>query len=98
MKKILSKIFFLLLFTSAFSFGSTAQIVVRVRPVAVVRVRPVAPSRRHVWVSNEYAYRNNRYETIDGYWALPPRGRTVWIDGRWRHRRGGWVWVKGHWR
>ncbi|MBS1496504.1 MAG: hypothetical protein JSU03_02455 [Bacteroidetes bacterium] len=98
MKKNFLKAMLLIFFSAGFALAGNAQVFVKVRPVAVVKVRPVAPSARHIWVADEYVYRNNRYEVVPGYWAVPPSGRAVWVQGHWKHKRRGWFWIPGHWR
>ncbi|MGC4101791.1 hypothetical protein [Ferruginibacter sp.] len=99
MKKYFGKMMLLLLVGFASITAADAQIVVKVRPgPPVVRARPVAPSPKHVWVGGNYVWRGGKYEYTEGYWAVPPRARAVWVEGHWQHRRGGWVWVPGHWR
>jgi WXXGXW repeat (2 copies) len=71
---------------------------VKVEPAAPRMVRPAPPSRRHIWVENEWAWRNGAYVNVPGYWALPPRPRSLWIPGHWVHERRGAYWIPGHWR
>jgi hypothetical protein len=98
MKKIL-RILMLFSVLSLFAVAdSHAQVVVRARLSAPVIVRPVRPSRRHVWVNDEWVVSGGTYVRRPGYWALPPREGGVWVAGHWRHRRGGYVWIPGHWR
>jgi hypothetical protein len=102
MKKI-ARILFLsgviFLFTA---LAATAQdIVVRKAmrpPVSMLGTRPVAPSRKHVWIGEEWAPRGTSYTWKGGYWALPPHPHATWVTGHWRHVRRGYVWVPGHWR
>jgi hypothetical protein len=71
---------------------------VSVQPVAPVVVRPVAPSPRHVWVEDEWAWRAGVYVRVPGYWMVPPRGHARWVAGHWVHEPGhGHYWVPGHW-
>jgi YXWGXW repeat-containing protein len=99
MKKYLSKIIALFFVALAFSFSASAQLIVKVRPSFVVRERPIAPSPRHVWVGDEWAWRNGNYVHVDGYWAEPGAGYSEWVPGHWRgNDRRGWRWVPGHWR
>ncbi|MEI9958849.1 MAG: hypothetical protein WDM90_21630 [Ferruginibacter sp.] len=89
MKKIFVKMMMMFAIAISFSAVADAQFVIKVRPHApVVHVRPAAPSPRHVWVSGDYVWRNGNYFYQEGYWAAPPRGRRVWVDGHWNHRRG----------
>ena len=99
MKKYLSKITALLIFSIAVTFAASAQFVIKVRPAApVMRTRPISPGPRHIWVNGEYVWRGGQYVYTDGYWSVPPPRHSRWIEGRWKHRRGGWVWIPGHWR
>lgn len=95
MKKIIS----LSIIAFFIGFAANAQFVVRVRPAApVVRVRSACPSPKHVWVGGNYNWSGGQYVYTDGYWAVPPAGGRVWVDGHWKQKRRGWVWVPGHWR
>ena len=99
MQKLITKPFLLFAVICSFSFAANAQIIVKVRPAAPVIVRPLAPSPRHVWVDGDWAWRGNRYEYVNGYWAVPARQGIVWVPGHWKQTmRRGWVWKKGHWR
>jgi hypothetical protein len=77
---------------------ASAQVYVTVRPTYAPVVRPVAPSPRHVWVEEDWAYRGGRYVAVGGHWVAPPRPGAVWIPGRWVQERRGWRWIPGHWR
>jgi hypothetical protein len=96
MKKYINRIVIAAVLVVGFSFASSAQIVVRVRPSAPVVVRPVAPSPRHVWIDGGWEARRGRYVHVDGYWAAPRRGRH-YVQGYWAPRRHGYVWVPGYW-
>jgi hypothetical protein len=96
MKKYISRFLLAAVLVLGFSYASSAQVIVKVRPAAPVVVRPVAPSPRHVWIEGGWLARNGRYVHSDGYWAVPPRGRH-WAAGYWAPRRQGYVWVPGHW-
>jgi YXWGXW repeat-containing protein len=100
MKKHLSKFMALFFVALALSFGASAQLIVKIRPsYTVVRTRPIAPSPRHVWVEDEWVWRNGNYEHVDGYWAEPAPGFHEWVPGHWRgNDRRGWRWIPGHWR
>lgn len=83
----------------SFSTAADAQFVVKIRPeIPVIAVRPMAPSPRHVWVDGEWAWRNGRYEYVNGYWVEPPIRGNRWIPGHWKNTRRGWNWIPGHWR
>ena len=83
----------------AISFSASAQIYVKVRPVAPVVVRTAAPSAAHIWIGEEWEPRGGTYAYVGGHWAAPPHPGWIWVPGHWkRHDRRGEVWVRGHWR
>lgn len=98
MKKIFNRIVVLLVLAMAVSFTASAQISVTIRPTHPVIVRTVAPSRAHVWVDEDWAWRDGKYVATGGYWAAPPYPAARWVPGHWARRRGGWYWIPGHWR
>lgn len=99
MKKQLFKIGILSAIVLAISFTASAQVYVRIRPVAPVIVRTAAPSPRHVWVDEEWEERNGQYVYVGGHWAAPPHPGYAWVPGHWRrYGRRGERWVPGHWR
>lgn len=95
----LSKLALALAFSLAFALNSTAQVEfsVRVRPPAPVIVRPAPPSPRHVWVNEDWEWRDGRYIFVGGHWIAPERAGAIWRPGHWARRPSGWVWVPGHW-
>ena len=100
MKKYVLAVVILLGVFTGISQSTQAQVhfYVNVRPTAPVIVRPAPPSPRHIWVEDEWTYRNGAYVRVPGYWAAPPRGRRAWVAGHWEHERRGHYWVAGHWR
>lgn len=96
MKKLINRIILATVLVVGFSFATSAQVIVKVRPEAPVVVRPPAPSPRHIWIDGGWVVRGGRYVHKNGYWAAPRRGRH-WVDGYWAPRRHGYVWVSGHW-
>lgn len=96
MKKYVNRFILAAALVVGFSFASSAQVIVKVRPVAPVVVRPAAPSPRHVWIDGGWEVRNGRYVHVNGYWTMPHRGRH-WVAGYWAPRRHGYVWVPGYW-
>ena len=82
---------------AAGSFSASAQIYVSVRPTWHEVVRPAAPSPRHVWIGEEWEYRNGAYVATGGHWAMPPHPGWIWVGGHWIHDRRGHQWVAGHW-
>jgi WXXGXW repeat (2 copies) len=98
MKKYLSRAVMLSVLVLAVSFTASAQIYVKIRPVAPVIVRSAPPSPRHVWIDEEWEPRGGQYVYVGGHWASPPHRGWIWVPGHWnREGRGEW-WVKGHWR
>jgi hypothetical protein len=61
MKKYINRIIIAAVLVVGFSFASSAQLVVRVRPAAPVVVRPMAPSHHHVWIDGGWEVRRGRY-------------------------------------
>ena len=98
-KKVLKLAFLLALVIGAGSFTNTvsAQVYVSVRPVWHPIVRPVAPSPRHVWIDEEWAWRGGAYVAVGGYWAEPPHPGWIWYPGHWYHGGRGHRWYAGHW-
>jgi hypothetical protein len=87
-----------ILFISVFLVSHAQTYYVKVQPVAPVVVRPVAPTPHHIWVADEWTWRQGAYVHVSGYWALPPRGHVRWIPGHWKYVSGhGHYWVPGHW-
>ena len=81
------------------SSSASAQVYVTVRPTfAGPAARPVAPSRDHVWVDEDWEYRDGRYVAVGGHWIMPPHRGWIWVPGRWAHTRRGWQWMPGRWR
>lgn len=94
-----NKILIAMLVLGSVTTAADAQIIIKVRPAVPRVVRIAAPSPRHVWIDEDWAWRNNNYVYTGGYWAVPPSGYAVWIPGHWKEtRRRGWVWKPGHWQ
>jgi hypothetical protein len=96
MKKYINRIIIAAVLVVGFSFASSAQLIVKVRPTAPVAVRPMAPSRQHVWVEGGWEQRRGRYVHVDGYWSKP-RHHRHYVQGYWAPRRNGYTWVPGYW-
>jgi hypothetical protein len=66
---------------------------------AVERNHPPRPSGRHIWVAEEWTWRNGAYVYVPGYWSLPPRAGGYWVKGHWYKRPNapGYKWIPGHW-
>ena len=97
--KILNKTFFVLAIALSGSiYSASAQIYVTVHPNRPTYVRTEAPSRRHVWIDEDWQERNGKYEWSGGHWAEPPQEGFRYKEGHWEHTNHGDRWVPGHWR
>jgi hypothetical protein len=94
-QKIIGVLFIVMM---SLSYSANAQFVVHVRPARPHYVRVVAPSPRHVWIDEDWEWRNGAYVFVGGHWVEPPRKGGIWVTGHWRRRPNGWTWVPGHWR
>jgi len=90
--------FLVIVLVAAGAMSASAQVYVTVRPEFHRVVRPAAPSRTHVWIDEDWAYRNGHYEAVGGHWSAPPHPGWVWVPGRWSHARRGYQWIPGRWR
>jgi len=100
MKKYLLSIVVLVAITLGFSQSANAQErnYVKVRPSISLTVRPARPSRAHIWIGDEWAWRGGAYVHVGGHWDVPPPHHKVWVAGYWKQVRGhGHYWVAGHW-
>jgi hypothetical protein len=77
--------------------SSSAQIYVKVRPVAPVVVQTSRPSPNHVWVGEEWREDHGNYRYVGGHWDVPPHPGERWIPGHWAREGRGEFWVGGHW-
>ena len=99
MQKILARTAILSVITLAVAFSASAQVYVKIRPVAPVIVRTAAPSPSHVWIGEEWESRGGQYVYVGGHWAAPPHPGWAWVPGHWKHHdRRGEVWIRGHWK
>ncbi len=98
MKKLVAGVSICFLASINFFLQSCSRAVVVEKPVvAAAKAYPPKPSPRHIWVGDNWVWRNGRYLHVNGYWALPPR-HHYWVEGYWKHKHKGWVWVPGYWR
>ena len=79
------------------TYTASAQIYVKIRPVAPVVVQTERPGRTHVWIGEEWREEGNGYVYIGGHWELPPHPGERWIPGHWSHEGRGDYWIRGHW-
>jgi len=81
----------------AFTNSASAQVYVSVHPVWHPIVRTVAPSPRHVWIDEDWEWRDGAYVAVGGRWVEPPHPGWIWYPGHWRHGDRGHRWYPGHW-
>ena len=99
MKKSLLKLLLLFAILFTVSFSASAQIYVKIRPVAPVIVRPVQPGHDHVWIDEEWEPNGGTYRYAGGHWEAPPHPGYIWRSGHWRrHSHDGEEWIRGSWR
>lgn len=99
MKKNLLRLVLLFVVVFVVSEYASAQVYVRIRPVAPVVVRTAQPSHDHVWIDEEWEPNGGEYRYTGGHWALPPHPGYHWKRGHWRHHgNDGERWVGGSWR
>lgn len=79
------------------SSSASAQVYVSVRPEWHAVVRPAPPSPRHVWIDEDWAWRDGHYVSVGGRWAEPPHPGWVWVGGHWGHGPRGDRWYGGRW-
>jgi hypothetical protein len=77
------------------------------RPIAVVPaypmppgpdVAPPPPSPDTVWVPGYYEWNGVQYVWVGGYWAVPPPGFHVFVQGGWVLSGGGYFYRRPYWR
>ena len=66
-------------------------------PPMVNEVIVTAPSPRHVWVPGYYSYNSGSYVFVNGYYSVPPRGRTAYTQGSWQNTPKGYKRSRGYW-
>jgi hypothetical protein len=99
MKKNVFRLLLLFIIVFFGSFYATAQVYVRIRPIAPVVVRTAQPSHEHVWIDEEWEPNGNGYRYTGGHWERPPHPGYHWRSGHWRrHHEDGERWVAGGWR
>ena len=72
--------------------------IVSAPPQQMDEVVLVAPSPIHVWIPGYYSYNNGSYVFVNGYYRIPPHGRTSYVQGSWQNTPRGYKRGKGHWR
>ena len=109
MKKI-TKFLVLLAVVSLFALkNANAQVTITLqsRPADYLkyegyeRNHPPAPTRQHVWHSEEWYISNGTILYKHGFWVLPPYPGVIWISGFWKYtyanNGAAYYWVSGHW-
>jgi hypothetical protein len=99
MKKNFIRLMLFFIILAGVSLSASAQIYVRIRPVAPVIVQTERPSSAHVWIGEEWNEEGGNYVYRGGHWATPPHPGYRWYQGHWNHhRRHGDQWIHGSWR
>jgi hypothetical protein len=100
MKKIFLTAFALIAGIFIHTQSLTAQVIVKVRPVAprVVAVRPPMRGRGMVWIEPEWYWNRHQkmYVWREGRW-VKPRRQAAWVPGHLVEVSGGHNWVPGYW-
>lgn len=99
MKKTSIKLMlFSIIFFGAF-WSASAQVYIKVRPVAPVVVQTARPGPTHVWIGEEWNEDGHGgYRYGGGHWEAPPHPGDRWNAGHWNHDRDhGDNWVRGSW-
>lgn len=98
MKKKLIKLLLLFVILFTVSFAASAQIYVKIRPVAPVVIRTAQPRSDNVWVDEEWHQRRGNYSYAGGHWERPPHRGYVRKSGYWKRTDRGEIWIQGTWR
>jgi hypothetical protein len=73
-------------------------IVTQAPPTVQQELVTAQPTSDHKWVPGYWTWRNNRYEWMNGHWALPPSRDSVWVAPRWeRTSSGSYRFYEGYW-
>jgi hypothetical protein len=67
-------------------------------PPVIVERRPSPPGQGHVWVDGYWNWNGHKYVWERGHWAVPPRGRAVWVAPRYERHEQGYRYMPGQWR
>jgi hypothetical protein len=98
MNKIFVRMLILSIMVFFVSFSVSAQVYVKIRPVAPVIVRSAQPDKNQVWIDEEWEPNAGGYRYSGGHWASPPHPGSKWKQGHWkRHHKDGEEWVAGNW-
>ena len=97
MKRTLFKSMLLGVIAFAASSVASAQVYVKVRPIAPVVVQAPRPGPTHVWIGEEWREDHGGYKYAGGHWEVPAHPGDRWISGHWAHEGRGDRWIAGHW-
>jgi hypothetical protein len=67
-------------------------------PPGVVERRPTPPGQGLIWIEGYWHWDGQRYVWRSGHWAVPPRGRAVWVAPRYEKHEKGFQYTPGRWR
>lgn len=56
------------------------------------------PLPNSVWVPGYWEWTGAQYAWIAGYWAVPPAGFQVYVEGAWLFHGGGYYYRRPYWR
>ena len=98
MKKKLAQLMLFSIIFIGVSFSASAQIYIKIRPVAPIVVRTEQHSPRHVWIDEEWVEEGGNYRYSGGHWETPPHHGDRWYPGHWNHHKEhGDQWIHGRW-
>jgi hypothetical protein len=99
MKNQLVKLMMVSIIVFGASLFASAQVYVKVRPVAPVVVMSARPSPAHIWIGEEWNEEGGNYKYSGGHWDTPPHPGDRWNPGRWNHdKEHGDHWTRGSWK
>jgi hypothetical protein len=58
-----------------------------------------SPPGSHLnWVPGHWAFVDDHWFHVPGYWEEQRRTTATWVPGRWDRKAGQWIWHPGHWQ
>lgn len=57
-----------------------------------------APGPGYVWTDGYWNRAGGSWAWVNGRWAVPPRGRRVWVRPEWRAEGRSYRFHRGYWR
>lgn len=93
-----NKIVVLLLLTSVCITGCHRGLVATTPVPPHQRGVEIYPSKKHVWVSGKYKYRNGNHNFRKGRYQPKSNDKPVLVLAHWEKTSQGYVWVPARWR